>query len=80
MKSFGTFSEDIETRRQELKLKQQQQGSSFKERGAAVNQASQERLADTKEKQDAAAERATAARDAIKQKRQEAEAICVELC
>ena len=74
MKSFGTFSEDIETRRQELKLKQQQQGSSFKERGAAVNQAAQERLGAQKEKQKEAADRATAARDAIKQKRKEAEA------
>ena len=74
MKSFGTFSEDIEDRRLALKQKQADQRASFKEKGAAVNQASQESLADTKEKQDAAAERATAARDAIKQKRQEAEA------
>ena len=50
MISFGTFSEDIETRRQQLKLKQQQQGASFKENGAAVNQAAQERLAAQKEK------------------------------
>ena len=59
MKSFGTFSEDIETRRQLLKQKQREQLASFKEKGAAVQQA--------------AAERATAARDAIKQKRKEAE-------
>ena len=74
MKSFANFSEDLETRRQLLKQKQKDQLASFKEKGAAVNQAAQERLAATKEKQDEAAERATAARDAIKQKRQEAEA------
>ena len=74
MKSFGTFSEDIETRRQLLKQKQKDQLASFKEKGAAVNQAAQERLAAQKEKSDEAAKRATAARDAIKQKRKEAEA------
>ena len=74
MKSFANFSEDLETRRQLLKQKQREQASSFKEKGAAVNQAAQERLAAQKEKQDEAAERATAARDAIKQKRKEAEA------
>ena len=74
MKSFGTFSEDIETRRQLLKQKQREQLTSFKEKGAGVNQAAQERLGAQKEKAKEAAERATAARDAIKQKRQEAEA------
>ena len=74
MKSFSNFSEDIETRRQELKQKQQQQAASFKEKGAAVNQAAQERVGAQKEKNVEAAERATAARDAIKQKRKEAEA------
>ena len=74
MKSFGTFSEDIETRRQLLKQKHREQLSSFKEKGAAVNQAAQERLGAQKEKAKEAAERATAARDAIKQKRKEAEA------
>ena len=73
MKSFGTFSEDIETRRQLLKQKQREQLASFKEKGAAVNQATQERLGAQKEKSKEAAERATAARDAIKQKRKEAE-------
>ena len=73
MKSFSHFSEDLETRRQQLKLKQQQQAASFKEKGAVVNQAAQERLAATKEKQKEATERATAARDAIKQKRKESE-------
>ena len=74
MKSFGHFSEDLETRRQQLKLKQQQQAASFKEKGAGVQQAAGERLAAQKEKAKEAAERATAARDAIKQKRKEAEA------
>ena len=74
MKSFGHFSEDIETRRQILKQKQREQAASFKEKGAAVNQAAQERLSAQKEKQKEAADRATAARDAIKQKRKEAEA------
>ena len=73
MKSFANFSEDLQTRRQLLKQKQVDQRASFKEKGAAVNQAAQERLAAQKEKQDEAAERATAARDAIKQKRKEAE-------
>ena len=73
MKSFGTFSEDIETRRQLLKQKQREQLASFKEKGAAVNQAAQERVAAQKEKSKEAAKRATAARDAIKQKRKEAE-------
>ena len=67
MKSFANFSEDLETRRQQLKLKQQQQAASFKEKGAAVNQAAQERVGAQKEKNVEAAERATAARDAIKQ-------------
>ena len=74
MKSFGTFSEDIETRRQLLKQKQQDQLASFKEKGAAVQRAASERVADLKKKNAAAAERATAARDAIKQKRKESEA------
>ena len=74
MKSFANFSEDLETRRQQLKLKQQQQAASFKEKGAAVNQAAQERVRAQKEKNVEAAERATAARDAIKQKSKEAEA------
>ena len=73
MKSFSNFSEDIETRRQQLKQKQKDQLASFKEKGAAVNQAAQERLGAQKEKAKEAAERATAARDAIKQKRKEAE-------
>ena len=73
MKSFANFSEDLETRRQLLKQKQREQLSSFKEKGAAVNQAAQERLGAQKEKSKEAAERATAARDAIKQKRKEAE-------
>ena len=73
MKSFANFSEDLETRRQLLKQKQKDQLASFKEKGAAVNQAAQERLGAQKEKQKEAADRATAARDAIKQKRQEAE-------
>ena len=73
MKSFANFSEDIETRRQLLKQKQKDQLASFKEKGAAVQQAAGERVAAQKEKSDAAAERATAARDAIKQKRKEAE-------
>ena len=64
MKSFGTFSEDIETRRQELRQKQQQQAASFKEKGAAVNQAAQERLAAQKEKQAENQERADAAKAA----------------
>ena len=74
MKSFANFSEDLETRRQLLRQKQREQSASFKEKGAAVNQAAQERLAAQKEKSDEAAKRATAARDAIKQKRKEAEA------
>ena len=74
MKSFANFSEDLETRRQLLKQKQKDQLASFKEKGAAVNQAAQERLGAQKEKQKEAADRATAARDAIKQKRKESEA------
>ena len=74
MKSFANFSEDLETRRQLLKQKQKDQLASFKEKGAAVNQAAQERLGAQKEKAKEAAERATAARDAIKQKRKESEA------
>ena len=74
MKSFVNFSEDIETRRQLLKQKQREQLVSFKEKGAAVQQAAAERVADLKKKNAAAAERATAARDAIKQKRKESEA------
>ena len=73
MKSFGTFSEDIETRRQLLKQKQREQLASFKEKGAAVQQAAGERVAAQKDKNKEAAERATAARDAIKQKRKESE-------
>ena len=73
MKSFANFSEDLETRRQLLKQKQKDQLVSFKEKGAGVNQAAQERLGAQKEKQKEAADRATAARDAIKQKRKESE-------
>ena len=74
MKSFANFSEDIADRRLALKQKQVDQASSFKEKGAAVNKAAQERLAALKQKQDAATERATAAKDAIKQRRKAAEA------
>ena len=70
MKSFANFSEDIETRRQELRQKQQQQGASFKERGAAVNQAAQERLAAQKEKQAENQERADAAKAAAAERRE----------
>ena len=70
MKSFGTFFEDIETRRQQLKLKQQQQTASFKEKGAAVNQAAQERLAAQKEKQSENQERADAAKAAATERRE----------
>ena len=70
MKSFGTFSEDIETRRQELRQKQQQQTASFKEKGAAVNQAAQERLAAQKEKQSENQERADAAKAAATERRE----------
>ena len=73
MKSFGHFSEDIADRRLALKQKQADQSASFKEKGASVNQAAQERLGAQKEKQKESDERATAARDAIKQRRQEAE-------
>ena len=34
MKSFGQLSEDLETRRQELKQRQREQGARFKEKGA----------------------------------------------
>ena len=74
MKSFGTFSEDIETRRQALKQKQQDQATSFKEKGAEVNQAAQERLAAQKAKSKEVADRIQATKDAIKQRRKEAEA------
>ena len=58
MKSFGTFSEDIETRRQLLKQKQQDQLASFKEKGAGVQQAAGERLAALKDKNAAEAQKA----------------------
>ena len=74
MKSFGTFSEDIETRRQLLKQKQKDQLASFKEKGAAVNQAAQERLGAQREKSKEVADRIQATKDAIKQRRKEAEA------
>ena len=51
MKSFANFSEDIADRRLALKQKQVDQRASFKEKGAAVNQAAQERLGAQKEKQ-----------------------------
>ena len=70
MKSFGTFSEDIETRRQALKQKQQDQATSFKEKGAEVNQAAQERLAAQKEKQSENQERADAAKAAATERRE----------
>ena len=70
MKSFGTFSEDIETRRQLLKQKQREQASSFKEKGAAVNQAAQERLAAQKEKQKENQERIDAAKAAAEERRE----------
>ena len=73
MKSFGTFSEDIETRRQQLKQKQKDQLASFKEKGAAVNQAAQERLAAQKEKAKENQERVDAAKEAAAERRQEAE-------
>ena len=74
MKSFGTFSEDIETRRQALKQKQQDQATSFKEKGAEVNQAAQERLAAQKAKSKEVADRIQATKDAIKERRKAAEA------
>ena len=73
MKSFGQLSEDLETRRQLLKQRQQQQVGGFKEKGAQVSQAAAERSSAQRERAKEAAERATAARDAIKQKRKEAE-------
>ena len=74
MKSFANFSEDLETRRQQFRLKQQQQAASFKERGAGVNQAAQERLADQKEKAKETAEKIKASKDAAAERRKAAEA------
>ena len=70
MKSFGHFSEDIETRRQLLKQKQREQAASVKEKGVAVNQAAQERLAAQKEKQKENQERIDAARKAAEERRE----------
>ena len=36
MKSFGQLSEDLETRRQQLKQRQREQGDAFKKKGAAT--------------------------------------------
>ena len=74
MKTFGNFAEDLDTRRQELKQRQQQQLGRFKQKGADVSQAAAQRSAGQRDKAREAAERATAARDAIKQKRKESEA------
>ena len=74
MKSFANFSEDLETRRQQLRLKQQQQAASFKERGVGVSQAAQERLADQKEKAKETAEKIKASKDAAAERRKAAEA------
>ena len=72
MKTFGNFAEDLDTRRQELKQRQQQQLGRFKQKGADVSQAAAQRSASQRDKAREAAERATAARDAIKQRRQAA--------
>ena len=46
MKSFEYFSEDIEARRAALKLRQIEQGTSFKERSTATQDVSRRRMAD----------------------------------
>ena len=51
MKSFGEFSEDLETRRQLLKQRQTDQAASFKQKGAATVDAQKNRIAAAKEKQ-----------------------------
>ena len=70
MKSFANFSEDIADRRLALRQKQKDQSASFKEKGAAVNQAAQERLAAQKEKQAENQERADAAKAAAAERRE----------
>ena len=70
MKSFANFSEDIADRRLALKQKQADQRASFKEKGAAVNQVAQERLAAQKEKQAENQERADAAKAAAAERRE----------
>ena len=81
MKSFGEFSEDLETRRQLLKQRQTDQAASFKEKGAANVDAQRNRVAAAKEKQaevqsriDDAKERAREAEMARKEAEKEREA------
>ena len=50
MKTFGNFAEDLDTRRQELKQRQQQQLGRFKQKGADVNQAAAQRSASQRDK------------------------------
>ena len=81
MKSFGEFSEDLETRRQLLKQRQTDQAASFKQKGAANVDAQRNRVAAAKEKQaevqsriDDAKERAREAEMARKEAEKEREA------
>ena len=61
MKTYDRFSEDIESRRQELAQRSQDQISKFKEKSAGVAQAAAER---NKKVQDAAKKKAAAAQKA----------------
>ena len=83
MKSFANFSEDLQTRRLELRQRQQDQAASFRDKGVAVNQAAADRLAAQKEKASAeskkAAERRQALKNLDKQRQSEKEAAKIAL-
>ena len=86
MKSFGQLSEDLETRRAELKQRQQQQAAKFKEKGAAVvdaqkqrMQAAQERIAQDKARLDAEKQSREDAKKEVEAKKAEREEIKNEL-
>ena len=86
MKSFGQLSEDLETRRQELKQSQREQAAKFKEKGAAAvdaqkqrMQAAQERIAADKARDEAEKQAREDAKNEAEARRQEKEEIKNEL-
>ena len=79
MKSFANFFEDIAARRAVLKQKQKDQAASFKEKGIAINQAAQERLAAQRKKQAENQERIDAAEAERKQREADRQAAKDEL-
>ena len=65
MKSFETLSEDLATRRAELKQRQREQGSRFKQKSAAMVDTQKQRSSDAQKR---AADDSKAALDRIKQR------------